>query len=172
MTMENLPDITLLGCLSGIIIFISTMTLSSNIRPIQRYLETDVSVFQHRTGVCLIWIIVTVGIFSSVSVAFDNGIAFGLLQSLCLGLGFALRDILSNVFAWFYLWYAPWATRQNKLTLIHSAFVSTDVEGTLHTIDTFTSTLKTSNGLIIVPNRYFLSGIVRHSNKTTTTTNL
>ena len=164
MTMENLPDITLLGCLSGIIIFVSTMTLTSNIRPIQRYLETDVSVFQHRTGVCLIWIIVTVGIFSSVSVAFDNGIAFGLLQSLCLGLGFALRDILSNVFAWFYLWYAPWAPRQHKLT--------TDVEGTLHTIDTFTSTLKTSNGLIIVPNRYFLSGIVRHSNKTTTTTNL
>ena len=158
----NMPEITLFGCLSGIVVFISSMALTSNIKPFQRYLETDISVFQHRTAACVVWTLLIIGIFATISAAFDNGIAAGLLQSICIGLGFAMRDVLSNVFAWFYLWYEPWAIKDNKITLIHSA-LGGPVHGTLNNINTFTTTLKENNSQLVIPNRYFLTGMVRHS---------
>ena len=159
----NMPNITLLGCLTGIVIFISTMTLTNNIQPIQQYLETDISVFQHRTAACIVWVLVIIGVFATISAAFDNGIAAGLLQSICIGLGFAMRDILSNVFAWFYLWYEPWAEKNATIKLVHSALTSEAIEGQLDTINTFTTTIKQDNYFLVVPNRYFLTGMVRHS---------
>lgn len=156
---------TLFGVLIGIVVVLCSMTLTSNVRSLQQFLEVDLSAYQHRSAAIVTWSIGCVGIFVALTSAFGAATATSLVQSVLVGLGFALRDVLSNVFAWFYLWHQPWVQRNAEVTLDYYAFKA--IPGRIVTVDTFTTTLQVDKDnnetqVVVIPNRYFLTGMVTY----------